>query len=133
VSEWMSDCCLTPTHQIVSYIMARTSYFAMRWWWGSFCNRQTRLIGFFLVLAHWNNSPQIDMSHHSDTISWFRAKQFLLFLLNDVCVAEKQQIYTNFVVFGLTRGKHANHYAFNVIRQPSCWYWKVFIMKRRKW
>ena len=34
----------------------------------------------FLVLVHWNNSPRIDMSPHSDTLSWFRANQSLLFL-----------------------------------------------------
>jgi len=28
----VSDCCLTPTQQFFSYIMARTSYFSMRWW-----------------------------------------------------------------------------------------------------
>jgi hypothetical protein len=28
----------------------------------------------FIVPAHWNNSPQIEMSFHSDTLSWFRAK-----------------------------------------------------------
>ena len=31
----------------------------------------------FLVLAYWNNSPRIDMSPHSDTLSWFRADQSL--------------------------------------------------------
>ena len=36
---------------------------------------------FCIVLAHWNNSPQICMSPHSDTLSWFRANQSLLFLL----------------------------------------------------
>ena len=25
----------------------------------------------FTVLAHWKNSPHIDMSFHSDTLSWF--------------------------------------------------------------
>jgi hypothetical protein len=24
----------------------------------------------FLVLAHWNNSPRVDMSLHSDTLYW---------------------------------------------------------------
>jgi len=24
----------------------------------------------FIVLVHWNNSPQVDMSLHSDTFSW---------------------------------------------------------------
>ena len=31
------------------------------------------------------------MSSHSDTLSWFRANQSFLFLLNDACLAEKQQ------------------------------------------
>ena len=46
----------------------------------------------FIVLAHWSNNPQINMSPHLDTLSWFRANQSLLFLLNAVCLAEKQQI-----------------------------------------
>ena len=43
----------------------------------------------FIVLAHWNNSPLVDMSLHSDTLFWFRANQSLLFLL---IAADKQQI-----------------------------------------
>jgi hypothetical protein len=50
------------------------------------------LIWIFIVLAHWNNSPRVDMSLHSDTLFWFRANQSLLFLLNAACLAEKQQI-----------------------------------------
>jgi hypothetical protein len=46
----------------------------------------------FIVLANWNNGPQIDMSLHSDTLSYFRANQSLLFLLNSVCLVEKQHI-----------------------------------------
>jgi hypothetical protein len=46
----------------------------------------------FIVLAHWNNSPWIDMSPHLNTLSWFWANQSLFFLLNAVCLAEKQQI-----------------------------------------
>jgi hypothetical protein len=45
-----------------------------------------------IVLGHWNNSPRVDMSLHSDTLSWIRANQSLLFLLNAVCLAEKQHI-----------------------------------------
>ena len=59
------------------------------------------------------------MSSHSDTLSWLRADQSLLFLLNAACLAEKQQILIE--VFCLTRsgleptiyhtgGEHANHY-----------------------
>ena len=108
-----------------SYIMARSSSFSMKWWWSPLYTRSARLIGFIIVLVHRNNSPRIDISSHSDTLSWFRANQSLLFLFNAACLAEKQQI-TNFVVFGLTRpgleptiyrtrGDHANHYATDAV------------------
>jgi hypothetical protein len=72
-----------------------------------------------IVLAHWNNSPRIDMSLYLDTLSWFRSNQSMLFLLNTACLAEKQQI--PLLVFGLTRswfepaiyhtrGEYANYY-----------------------
>ena len=32
-------------------------------------------LDFIIVLDHWNNSPRIDMSSHSDTLAWFRANQ----------------------------------------------------------
>jgi serine/threonine protein kinase len=35
--EWVSDCCLMPTQQFFSYIMARISQFSMRWWWDPLC------------------------------------------------------------------------------------------------
>jgi hypothetical protein len=60
--------------------------------WGLLCTRPTRLVGFFIVLAQCNHSPRIDMSPHSDTFSWFRANQSLLFHLNTACLTEKQQI-----------------------------------------
>jgi len=44
VSE--SVTCLTPIQQFVSYIMARTSSFSVRWWWGPLCTRPTRWGGF---------------------------------------------------------------------------------------
>jgi len=47
----------------------------------------------FIVLAHWNNSHRVDMSSHSDTLSWFRANQSLLFLLNAAYLVEKQLDY----------------------------------------
>ena len=43
-------------------------------------------------VAHWNNSLRVDMSLHSDTLFWFRNNKSLLFLLNAVCLADKQQI-----------------------------------------
>ena len=57
-------------------------------------NYETNMLSwiFFMVLAHWNNSPRIDMSPHSNTLFWFRVYQSLIFLLNAVCLAEKLQI-----------------------------------------
>ena len=46
----------------------------------------------FIVLAHWNNSPRLDMSLNSNTLSWFWANQSFLLLRNDAWLAEKQQI-----------------------------------------
>jgi hypothetical protein len=46
----------------------------------------------YKMIANWNNNPWVDMSLHSDTLFWFRANQSLLFLLNAVCLAKKQQI-----------------------------------------
>ena len=72
-----------------------------------------------IVLAHWNNSPWIYMLLHSNTLSWFWAKQTLLLLLNDECLAEKKQI--PIVVFAFTQpgltamiyhtgSEYTNHY-----------------------
>ena len=64
----------------------------------------------FIVLAHWNYSPRIDMLPRSDTLSWFRANPFLLFLLNAACFAEIQQIpiWSGFEPrIYRTRGEHA--------------------------
>jgi len=42
--ERVSDCCLTPSEQFVSYIMTRTNYISLRWWWCPLCTRQTRWV-----------------------------------------------------------------------------------------
>ena len=56
----VSDCCLTPTQQSCSYIMAKT----VNSQWDDddvrFLLDQNALFFIFLVLAHWNNSPRID-------------------------------------------------------------------------
>ena len=57
--------------------------------WCPLRSRPTRWVGF---LSHWNNSPRIDMSLHSNTLFWLWANQSLLFLLNAACLAKKQQI-----------------------------------------
>ena len=42
--------------------------------------------------AHWNNSQQVDMSLHPDTLTLFLANQSLLLLRKAVCLVEKQQL-----------------------------------------
>jgi hypothetical protein len=44
--EWLNNCCLMPTQQFFSYIMAGTSYFSMKWWWGLLCTIPTCWVGF---------------------------------------------------------------------------------------
>ena len=76
----------------MSNFMARKSYIQ----WNDddvrFVLDQIAELNFYLLLAHWNNSLRVDMLHHLDTLFWFRAIQYLLLLLNAVCLAEKQQI-----------------------------------------
>ena len=79
----------------------------------------------FIVLAHRNNSPRKDMSHHSDTLSWFRTNQSLLFLLNAACFAENEQIPMGLIRLGLehtiysTRGEHENHYTTDAVEKKK--------------
>ena len=42
-NEWLINCWLTLTQLSFSYIMMRTCYFSMRWWWGLtlLCTRPT--------------------------------------------------------------------------------------------
>jgi hypothetical protein len=76
------------------------------------------------VLAHWNNSLDVDMSFLLDTLSGFRVNQSLLLLLKFACLAEKQQ--TPITVSGLTWpglkpkiyrtwDKYANHYNIDAV------------------
>jgi hypothetical protein len=62
------------------------------------------------------------MSIHSETVSWFRANQSLLFPINDACLATN----TYFIVIGMTRsgleptiyhsrGEHLNYYITNAV------------------
>jgi hypothetical protein len=44
----VNDYCLTLNQQFFGYIIARTSEFSMKWWWGSLCTRSTRLDEFLL-------------------------------------------------------------------------------------
>jgi hypothetical protein len=77
--EWVSDCCLMPTQQFFSYMFVchgenklSSNEMMMK---SALYERPTHLVGFLIVLAHWNNSPRIDMSPQADTLSWFRSNQ----------------------------------------------------------
>jgi hypothetical protein len=56
------------------------------------CSQHDKTENLLILLAHWNNNMRVDISPHSDTLSWFQANHSLLFLLNAACLAEKQQI-----------------------------------------
>ena len=45
----------------------------------------------FKVLAHWNMSPQEDMSLHSVTLSWFQENHPLLILLNTASLVRRRK------------------------------------------
>ena len=80
------------------------------------------------MVAHWNDSPWIDFSLQSDTLSCIQANQSFPFLLYAVWLAEKQQIPIS--VFDMTqsglehktyhtRSENANHYTIDVKRHTE--------------
>ena len=91
-SEWVIVCCLTSNEQFVSYIMARTIYIQFNEMMMSALYYTNTHDWILIVLVHWNNSSLVDMSLHSDTLTWFWANQYLLLFVKAVCLAEKQQI-----------------------------------------
>ena len=132
--EWVSGCCLTPSEQYFMCITGKTSYASMRWWCPTLYQTNT-LSWIFIVLAHRNNSPRIDMSLHSDTLSWLRANQSLFFLFNATCLVEKQYIPilyslvwrdrgSNLTIYR-NRGNHANHCTPDAV---IC-HWKVWMVE----
>jgi hypothetical protein len=77
VSEWVSEWLLFNANSAM--------FFAILWWeqvnfrWADdevrFVLDQHAELDFFIVLAHWNNSPQVDMSLHLDTLFWLRTNR----------------------------------------------------------
>ena len=82
----------------------------------------------FMELVHWNNGPQVDMSLHSDTSSWFQDNQSLFLLVNDVYLAEKQRIqFYKFLVWPKrdytmyhTLGQPSNYYTIKLKEEWKC-------------
>ena len=123
-SEWVSECCLTLTQQFQLYHSENKLMFNEMMMKYALYYTNT-LSWIFILLAHWNNSPRIDMSSHTDTLSWFRANQSLLFPPKRY-VIRGEATNTNIIVFGLsrsglepmfyrTRGEHVNHYTNDVV------------------
>ena len=86
------DCCLNTNTAIFQLYHDKNRLIFNEMMMRSTLYKINTLSWIFIMLAHWNNSPQIDISLHSDTLFWLRAIQSLLFLLNAACLAEKQQI-----------------------------------------
>ena len=121
----MSDCCWTSVGNISAYIVARTSYISMRWWWCQLCTRSVLLVRMYSCssLKQQSMTCCCSRTHYS----WFKANQSLLLLLNAACLVEKQQLPVLFnIVFSLTWsglepsiyrmwGEHANHYTTDVV------------------
>ena len=78
VSDWLL---FNVKWVIFIYTIVRSSYISM----------SNAFNWIFIVLIHWNNSPQVDMSLHSDTFLWLWAKQSLLLPLSAEWWAENQQ------------------------------------------
>jgi hypothetical protein len=69
----LSDLCVS--------VISRGEQVTFRWW-----------PDIYTMIYHWNNISWVDMSLHSDTLSWFRTKQSFFILLKHACRVEKQQI-----------------------------------------
>jgi len=90
---FVSDCCLTPTRQwFMQLYHSENKLIFNEMMMRSILYKTNTLSSIVIVLSHWNNIPRVDMSLHSDTLSWFRANQPLFFLLNVACLVWKQQI-----------------------------------------
>ena len=81
---------LTLSQQLFTYIITRINFIEIMMI--SYLYKTNTLSLIFMVLAHWNNSPRINLSPPSDTFAWFWVNQSLLFLLNAACLAEKHQM-----------------------------------------
>ena len=84
-NERVSDC-FSANWAIYSYIVART----FQW------DDDAVFFALTNTLVHWSNSPRIDM-FHSDTLSWIRANQSFLLLLNAYRRSNKYQFYKSLV------------------------------------
>ena len=89
-------------------------------WWYSMCTSPT-LNWIFTVITHWYNRSWVNMSLHSNTLSWIPTNQFLLLILNAAyfavfsltCVRFDPTIY-------YTQVEHPTHYTKCTTDAVSC-------------
>ena len=87
MSEWLL---LNVSGQYFSYIVARTSYIFMRWWWCQLCTRSVLLVRMYSCSSLKQQS--MTCCYSRTHYSWFQANPSLLLLLNAACLMEKQQL-----------------------------------------
>ena len=92
---------------------------------------QTKMFSWIcIVLDHKSSSSRIDMSLHSDTLSWFRAKQYLLLFLNVVCGGSKYQFCCLWIDLTGARTHDLAHSEANTLTIASTMWFKFLMMKR---
>ena len=103
--EWASDCCLTPIQQFFSYmyIMARTSLFSMRWWWGPLVLDQHAELDFYSVSSL---KQQFAGRHGTPFGHIILIPSQPVFVLSSECWAEKQQIPISYSLVWPDRGSN---------------------------
>ena len=88
------------------------------WWCYPLCNRHNVLSWFFAVLSQYSTGS---IPLHSDKLSWFRAIRSVLFLLNDLCLAEKQQIPMVYSLVWFVLPRSSIHQANMITITPPLW------------
>jgi hypothetical protein len=83
IDEWVSDCRLTPKWAILQPYHGENMLNFDEMIMMSALHYTNMLSWIFIVLTHWNNSLWIEMSLHSDKLSWFWDKP--VFALSPKC------------------------------------------------
>ena len=87
--EWVDECCcLMPSEQVFSHIMAITSYITMRWWWCLLCTKSTHLFDFYSA----SSLKQQSAGRHATLLKHIILIQSQTSLCYYFFIAEKQQI-----------------------------------------
>ena len=79
--EWVSDCCLASTQQFFQLYHGENKLIFNEMMMRSALFQTNTLSCIFIVLAHWNNTPRIDMSPHLDTIAFEPTSRCSFFLM----------------------------------------------------